>query len=237
MFFRIKAQMGTTLLAATGKRVLNPVAALPLLLLLVTVPAQAVTNFQVDVQATYTGSNSRVLTVIPAGTLVTGSVQINVTPGTPLAASISGASGTFNWDNGGPQVFNVSRASGAGLGAGGFMPINFFGTGPSIGGFTPTPFVIHFNLPTNPFRTARELSDLMAASSVIGLRVGAKNDRSGVIIFDTVGSGNDVSGSVWLIPEPLTTTLSLMGLGMLAITTRRRVPPSQRQQLTTPGSV
>ena len=171
---------------------------------------------KVDAQATYTGTNASVLSLIPAGTTVTTSVQFEVGPGSPQVATVSGGFGTFNWDNGGPQVHRASGIFHSGTNASGELTFDFPGTGPTIGGFTTDRFQIVFDIGMDPFTTTLELSDLLLDSSISRLRVGAM--EPGFTSFDNIN--DTVSGTITLVPEPSGFVLGcicLIGLGLARI--------------------
>lgn len=221
MFLQIKSRIVVPSFVRDGKSVPKLVTAFVFVVWLTACPAQAAI-IQVDAQATYTGTNNYVSMLIPVGTTVTASaVQFDVGPGTPQTATTSGGSGTFNWNNGGPQVYTVSGIAGPGQSASGILTYNLHGTGPTISGITPDPFIIRFNIGTNPFTTTLELSDLLLGGSVYDIRVGARTTTVGTT-YDTING--DVSGTTSLVPEPSTFIIwSLLGaLGISYGCSRRR---------------
>jgi len=148
-------------------------------------PVQAI-PIQVDAVATYQGSVANVRRVIPLGTQVTASVEIDIGPGTPNTVQTPMvASGIFTWVNVVPQVFTVTEARIPGLSANGLMTFEFAGSGPTIAGLTAQTFFIRFDIGVNPFLTAQEMSDLIRASTIVDLRVGVGGAT--FTDFDSIG--------------------------------------------------
>jgi hypothetical protein len=190
--------------------------ALGALFFIIVVPVGAM-PLHVDAQAAMTsGFNQVVTTYLPIGTVVDASVSFDLGIGTPTQNfTISSLGGTFTWNDGSPETFNVSNVNKGSMVSTGLVSIDFFGTGPTIGGFTATEFEIVFNIGVNPFTTSNNLSDLLLGSTIDELRIGVFNGVSQTSFGDIA---TNVSGSVSAIevsnvPEP--TTLWLLSSGIM----------------------
>lgn len=162
--------------------------------------SEASTIIDVNAQADYTGSIPSVLDLLGGGTTVTADLKLNVGTGDWDSAPID-ASGMFTWNNGGLHTYTVSGAflsSGTSSGA---LTFHFPGSGPTVNGTFATPFIMRFNIGTNPFTSPDELSDLLLNGAIIDMRVGAAHTFG--VIHDTI-NGN-LSGTIQEgVPEPST---------------------------------
>jgi hypothetical protein len=226
--------MKINLVSAGRKCFLESDSYLPILIsivaticLLYTYPAKA-TLLHVNAQATFNNDFVISTNYIPLGTVVNASATFDVPPGLPATPATSGvvpSTGTFEWDNGGPQVFTVTSAQQVGAVDTGLVDYSFYGTGPIVGNYQSTLFGITFDIGTNPFTTTSQLADLLAGSTIDSLDMQVTNINDGSE-YGAVLNAN-VSGAVAVdsVPEPR--TLVLVGLGLLSLVYIRYVSRGQ----------
>ena len=173
----------------------------------------------IDAEAAYTGASGNILTMIPLGTPVTADVDFSASAATPPSAYLADVTGSFTWDNGGPQVFNVSSATLGPTSSSGVIGLNFSGSGPTIGSLTIAQFTITVDLGTNPFTTTEEIASLLVnQASVVKMRVGVSAPNS------TSFGDLDANVSGLIVPEPSTFALAMFGIAAFgAFAWRRRV--------------
>jgi hypothetical protein len=176
-------------------------------------PAKA-TLVHTDAQATMTSGDPAAVVYLPIATVVTASIDFDISSGTPSEAQITSVSGTFTWNDGFSRVFNVSSGHVDNYGSNGSYEMLFNGTGPTIGGYTPSHFYIKYDLGFNLFTTTDELSDLFLGGTITKYRIGVQNNVE-TFYYGTLET--DVSGSV--TPEPA--TFCLLGLGGLMLRRKR----------------
>jgi hypothetical protein len=161
------------------------------------------------------GSDSILLSYFGgAATVLTASLDFEVSAGTPLTAVLSGGTGSVTWNDGVNRVFTISGLGFTGLVDDGTFSQGFTGFAPSIGGQRMTEFIFQSNLGVNPFTTGLELSDLLLSASITGSRAGILNFGSGTTFFRSFGpTTGDIARASSPVPEP--TTAALLALGLL----------------------
>lgn len=154
-----------------------------------------------------------------AGTVLTASLDFDISAGTPSSALESGLSGSVTWNDGVDRIFNVTGYGGGVVSSSGFYSIQFDGTGPVIGTSQMVQFIVNWQLGLNPFTTSLELSDLLLSGPLSQAQVRIQTDGAGTA-FALGATTADVTLAPVAMPEP--GTLAILGFGLIGIAYLRR---------------